>query len=123
MMKQKTLDIIDIIKGHTKYLDYYNNTDVIQAIKCYMKDEYDYEDRWLTDRFILNIMLSTMHDYLLYCDEPNLFIQELNNAKESGGNLSLQIATALSSVQVFDDDGNYINGFDSRLFNLEGGIK
>lgn len=123
MMKQKTLDIIDIIKGHTKYLDYYNNTDVIQAIKCYMKDEYDYEDRWLTDRFILNIMLSTMHDYLLYCDEPNLFIQELDNAKESGGNLSLQIATALSSVQVFDDDGNYINGFDSRLFSLEGGIK
>lgn len=122
MMKQRTLDIIDIIKGHTKYLNYYNTTDVIQAIKRYMMDEYDYEDEWLTDRFMLNIMLSAMRDYLFYCDEPNLFIQELNNAKASEENLLLQIANAFSSVRVFDDSGDYVNGFDDRLHRLEGGV-
>jgi hypothetical protein len=34
-------------------------------------------------------------------------------------NLPLRIAIALSLVEVRDDDGNYVNGFDDRLHKLD----
>jgi hypothetical protein len=120
MMEQRTLNIINIVKGNTKYLTYDGNTDMIEAIKQYMADECAYKAEWYTDRDMLNIMYDAMRDYLDYCDKPSFFMWQLKDVLlRDSENLPLRIAIALSLVQVRDDDGNYVNGFDDRLRRLD----
>lgn len=120
MMEQRTLNIINICKGNTKYYRIYDNTDVIEAIKQYMADECAYKAEWYTDRDMLDIMYDAMRDYLDYCDKPSFFMWELKEVlMRDAENLPLRIAIALSLVQVRDDNGNYVNGFDDRLHKLD----
>ena len=120
MMEQRTLNIINIVKGNTKYLSNDGNTDMIEAIKQYMADECAYKTEWYTDKDILDIMYDAMRDYLDHCDKPSFFMWELKEVlMRNTENLPLRIAIALSLQQVRDDNGNYINGFDDRLHRLD----
>ena len=120
MMKQRTLNIINIVKGNTKYLTYDDNTDMIEAIKQYMADECAYEAEWYTDKDMLSIIYDAMRDYLDHCDKPSFFMWELKEVLMiDAKNLPLRIAIALSLQQVRDDNGNYVNGFDDRLHKLD----
>lgn len=120
MMEQRTLNIINIVKGNTKYYRIYGNMDVIEAIKQYMADECAYKAEWYTDRDMLDIMYDAMRDYLDHCDKPSFFMWKLKEVlMKDLENLPLRIAIALSLVQVRDDNGNYINGFDDRLHKLD----
>lgn len=119
MMEQRTLNIINIVKGNTKYLTYDSNTDMIEAIKQYMADECAYKAEWYTEKDMLDIMYDAMRDYLDYCDKPSFFMWRLKDVlMRDSENLPLRIAIALSLVQVRDDNG-YINGFDDRLHKLD----
>ena len=119
MMDQRTLNIINIVKGNTKYYRIYDNTDVIEAIKQYMADECAYKAEWYTNRDMLDIMYDAMRDYLDHCDKPSFFMWELKEVlMKDSENLPLRIAIALSLVQVKDDNG-YINGFDDRIRKLD----
>lgn len=120
MMEQRTLNIINIVKGNTKYYRIYDNMDVIEAIKQYMADECAYKAEWYTDKDMLDIMYDAMRDYLDHCDKPSFFMWKLKEVLMGDSeNLPLRIAIALSLVQVKDDNGNYINGFDDRLHKLD----
>ena len=119
MMEQRTLNIINIVKGNTKYLGYDGNTDMIEAIKQYMADECAYKTEWYTEKDMLNILSDAMLDYLDHCDKPSFFMRRLANVMRGRmDNIALDIAVTLSLTQVQDVNG-YVNGFDDRLHKLD----
>lgn len=122
MMEQRTLNIINILKGNTKYLrsdKREGNTDMIKAIKQYMADECACKVEWYTDRDMLDILYDAMLDYLDHCDKPSFFVRTLSDVMRGQiDNIPLKIAITLSLVQV-QDVGGYVNGFDDRLHKLD----
>jgi hypothetical protein len=78
------------------------------------------EVEWLSDRDMLDIMYDAMRDYLDHCDKPSFFMWQLKDVlMRDSEDLPLRIGVALSLVQVKDDNGNYVNGFDDRLHKLD----
>lgn len=119
MMEQRTLNIINIVKGNTKYLTCDGNTDIMQAVKEYMADECGYKAEWYTDRDMFDILYNAMLDYLDHCDKPSLFMRRLGGVMRCRmDSIALDIAVTLSLVQVQDVNG-YVNGFDDRLHKLD----
>lgn len=119
MMEQRTLDIIHICKGNTKYSvgtkTYYD------AIRKYMAAECMFKPEWYSDYMIANIVYEAMKDYIDHCNKPSFFMFCLKDAMDRH---NCDIYHAICSVfnaytQVKDDDGNYINGFDDRLHRLD----
>jgi hypothetical protein len=118
-MKQRTLNIINIVKGNTKYLTYDGSTSMIEAIKQYMADECAYKVEWYTDKEMFDILYNAMLDYLDHCDKPSFFMRRLGDVMRGRmDSITLDIAVTLSLVQVQDVDG-YVNGFDDRLHKLD----
>ena len=115
-MDQRTLNIIYVCKGHTKYWD--RADDILDAVKNYMADECMYKAEWYTDKQMLDIMWAAMQDYIDHCDKPSFFLWQLKDVHLQEENLPLRIAIALSLVQVRDANG-YVNGFDDRLHKLD----
>ena len=119
MMEQRTLNIINILKGNTKYLTYDGNTDMIEAIKQYMADECAYKAEWYTKKDMFDILYTAMLDYLDHCDKPSYFMRRLGDVMRGRmDNIVLDIAVTLSLTQVQDVNG-YVNGFDDRLHKLD----
>lgn len=119
MMKQRTLNIIYICKGHTKYWNgvktYYD------AIRNYMADECDYQAEWYTDSDISNILYEAIKDYFDYCDKPSFLMFCLKDVMDR---CNCDIYHAIPIVfsaytQIKDDNGNYVNGFDDRIHKLK----
>ena len=118
-MEQRTLNIINILKGNTKYYGVYDDVDVIEAIKQYMADECAYKAEWYTEKDMFDILYTAMLDYLDHCDKPSFFMRKLGDVlMRDSTDLPLRIAIALSLVQVQDVNG-YVNGFDNRLHKLD----
>ena len=119
MMEQRTLNIINILKGNTKYYGVYDDVDAIEAIKQYMADECAYKVEWYTEKDMFDILYTAMLDYLDHCDKPSFFMRKLGDVlMRDSTDLPLRIAIALSLVQVQDING-YVNGFDDRLHKLD----
>jgi hypothetical protein len=118
-MEQRTLNIINICKGNTKYYGVYDVIDMVEGIKRYMADECIYKSEWYTDRQMFDIMFEAMKDYIDHCDKPSFFLYQLRGVHLSKEDWVLRIAIALSLVQVKDSNGNYVNGFDDRLHKLD----
>ena len=118
MMEQRTLNIINICKGNTKYYGIYDDIDMLEGIKQYMADECAYRAEWYTDGDMLIIMYEAMLDYLDHCNKPSVFMRRLNDVHMRVENEAMKIAIALSLVQVRDDNG-YVNGFDDRIYALD----
>lgn len=119
MMEQRTLNIINIVKGNTKYLRGDNMIGMVEAVKQYMADECAYEAEWYTETDMFDILYDAMLDYLDHCDKPSVFMRTLGNVmKWRLDNVPQCIAIALSLTQV-RNKGKYINGFDDRLCKLD----
>lgn len=117
-MEQRTLNIINVCKGHSKYWE--GTEDTLQAVKNYMADECGCKVEWYTEKQITDIMYTAMKDYIDCCDKPSFFLYNLERVHVSDpSNLTERIAFAFSIVEVRDKEGNYINGFDERLNKLD----
>lgn len=119
MMEQRTLNIINICKGHTKY--WKGAKDCYGAIRNYMADECMYKPEWYTDREISNFIYEAMKDYLDHCDKPSFFMWCLKDVMDRWGcdiyHSIVKVFNAYTDVR--DDNGNYVNGFDDRLHKLD----
>ena len=119
MMEQRTLNIINILKGNTKYYGIYDDVDAIEAINQYMADECDYKAEWYTEKDMFDILYNAMLDYLDHCDKPSCFMRRLGDVMRGRlDSITRDIAIALTMVQVQDVNG-YVNGFDNRLHKLD----
>lgn len=76
-MTQRTLNIINICKGNTKYKHLFDNKPMLDAIKEYMAEECGCEIEWYTEKEMLNIMLDAMYDYLETCDNIRKFLSDV----------------------------------------------
>ena len=121
MMDQRTLNIINICKGNTKYYGIYDDIDILEGIKQYMAEECMYRAEWYTDTEIYEIMTDAMLDYLDHCNKPSYFMKKLTEILKwhKPNEVAMCIGIALSLVQVKDSNGNYVNGFDDRLHALD----
>jgi hypothetical protein len=121
MMEQRTLNIINILKGNTKYYSFlYDDMDALESIKQYMADECAYEVEWYTDKDMFDIVYEAMLDYLDHCDKPSFFMRRLGDVMRGRLDcITRDIAIALTTVSVKDRNGNYINGFDDRIHALD----
>lgn len=123
-MEQRTLNIINICKGNTKYT--YNNTKTyVEAIADYMSEECDCPISTYTPSNMFSIMMFAFKDYMRTCDNPSFVIFELQNLvgyDQSTDKLiitSEKIATVFSLQGVRNDSGGYVNGFDENLNLLD----
>ena len=120
MMDQRTLNIINICKGNTKYYRLYEDMDAIESIKQYMADECAYKVEWYTEKDMFDIIYDAMLDYLDHCDKPSYFMRQLGDVMRGRlDSITRDIAIALTLVQVKDNNGNYVNGFDDRIHALD----
>lgn len=120
MMEQRTLNIINICKGNTKYYRIFDDMDVIESIKQYMADECAYKVEWYTERDVFDILWSAMLDYLDHCDKPSCFMRRLGDVMRGRfDSITRDIAIALTTISVRDNNGNYVNGFDDRIHALD----
>jgi hypothetical protein len=122
MMEQRTLNIIHICKGNTKYWNgVRKDHDLYDAIRNYMAEECMYKAEWYTDGDISNILYEAMKDYLDHCDKPSFFMWCLKDVMDRlGYDIYYSIAIVFNAyTQVKDNNGNYINGFDARLRKLD----
>lgn len=119
MMDQRTLNIINILKGNTKYYRLYEDMDAIESIKQYMADECAYKVEWYTEKDMFDIIYDAMLDYLDHCDKPSYFMRQLGEVMRGRlDSITRDIAIALTLVQVRDNN-NYVNGFDDRIHALD----
>ena len=119
MMDQRTLNIINILKGNTKYYRLYEDMDAIESIKQYMADECAYKVEWYTEKDMFDIIYDAMLDYLDHCDKPSYFMRQLGDVMRGRlDSITRDIAIALTLVQVRDNN-NYVNGFDDRIHALD----
>ena len=119
MMDQRTLDIIHICKGNTKYNIPYES--VYRHIREYMADECMVRPDYYADGDIDYVLWEAMKDYLDHCDKPSFFMWCLKDAMDR---YNWEIYPAIAVVfgaytQVKDNNGNYVNGFDDRLHKLD----
>lgn len=119
MMEQRTLNIINVVKGNTKYSrgvkTYYD------FIRNYMADECMFKPEWYSDEMIANIVYKAMEDYIDHCNKPSFFMSCLKDMMDRH---NCDIYHAICSVfnacvQVKDDNDNYVNGFDDRICALD----
>ena len=117
-MEQRTLDIIRICKGDTKYC---TKDSIYDGIRNYIVDECMINPSHCTDTDIDIVLWKAMTDYLDHCDKPSVFMWYLKTIMDIH---SLEIHCSIAVVfgsytQVKDKHGNYVNGFDDRLFRLD----
>ena len=120
MMEQRTLNIINILKGNTKYYGIYDDVDAIEAIKQYMADECAYKAEWYTEKDMFDILYTAMLEYLDHCDKPSFFMWCLKDVmRKHNWDMYHAIAVVFSAYTQVRDDNGYINGFDDRLHRLD----
>ena len=124
-MTQRTLNIINICKGNTKYKHLFDNKPILDAVKEYMAEECADDVESYTPKVVLNIMLEAMYDYLTTCNNTKRFINDVLYAASDDDDrdiykydLAYGIAIAFQCAMVTNHKG-YINGFDDRLHLLD----
>jgi hypothetical protein len=118
MMEQRTLDIIRICKGGTKYCP---NDLIYNGIRHYMAEECMVEPNYYTDEDVSLILWEAMSDYLDYCDKPSGFMWHLKDVmRRHDWDIYHALVVVFSAyTRIKDDNGNYVNGFDDRLHRLD----
>ena len=119
MMEQRTLNIINICKGNTKYNKLGGR--VYDAIRNYMADECEYKPEWYTEEEISYFLWEAFKDYIDHCDRPSFALWCLKDVIDRHDwDMYHAIAVVFSAyTQVLDDNGNYVNGFDDRIHALD----
>lgn len=119
MMEQRTLNIINICKGNTKYNK--EGGFVYDAIRNYIADECMFPPECFEDDDINDILWEAMEDYLDHCRKPSGFLEDIRTVMRiHDWDIYHAIAVVLGLyVRVKDNNGNYVNGFDDRLHRLD----
>ena len=116
-MEQRTLDIIRICKGGTKYSI---NDSIYKGIRNYMADECMVEPGRYTDADIDEVLWEAMKDYLDHCDKPSYFMWCWKDVMDKyDWEMYPAIAVVFGPYTKVRDNGNYVNGFDDRLHRLD----
>lgn len=117
MMEQRTLNVINICKGNTKYN---SSGHVYDAIRRYMADECMVSESYYTDDDISLVLWDAMKDYIDHCDKPSFFMWCLKDVMDKHNwDMYHAIAVVFSAyTQVKNSSGNYVNGFDDRIYAL-----
>ena len=118
MMEQRTLNIINICKGNTKY----NKGGLVyDAIRDYMAEDNMVDACYYSHYDVSLELYNAMRDYLDHCDKPSFFMWCLQNVMHKHNwDMYHAIAVVFSVyTQVKDSNGNYVNGFDDRISALD----
>lgn len=113
-MTQRTFNIIKACKcGWESYKE-----TPLDRVKEYMSEECACPIEHYTDGIMDRIMFKAMCDYIDTCDKPSFFLKEINDIinKEKYSRAGL-IALAFYLIRVKNDEGQYINGFTSEMWN------
>ena len=113
-MDKRTLEIIAICKGNTRYD---SELCLVDAVKNYMSDRCMYEKRWYTYGQIENVLKEVFYDFIDVCDRPSYFLRQLEELKWISPNLADRICMVLQETQVVEGH-LYINGFDANYKNI-----
>lgn len=117
MMDQRTLDVIRICKGGTKYCP---GDTIYNGIRHYMAEQCDIDPDYYTDADIGGILWDAMSDYLDHCDKPSSFIWCLKDVmRRHDWDIYHAIPIVFGVYTKVRKNGNYINGFDDRLNRLD----
>ena len=117
MMEQRTLDIIHICKGNTKYG---RNNEVYNGIRQYLADECMMYPDYYTDMDVSLTLWGAMSDYLDYCNKPSFFMWCLKDVMcRNKCDIYHAIPIVFGAYTQVRDDNGYINGFDHRLHRLD----
>ena len=113
-MEKRTLEIIAVCKGDTRYD---SEVGLVDAVKNYMSDTCMCDKALYTDSQMENILRTAFYDFIDVCDRPSFFLKQLEEFKWFVPNLTDRICALFKSVQVLEDDG-YINGFNADYENI-----
>ncbi len=118
MMEQRTLNIINICKGNTKYNE---PGRVYNAISDYLADECMMAPNYYSEDEISLELWEALKDYIDHCDKPSFVLWCLKDVMDRHNwDMYHAIAVVFSAyTQVKDNNGNYVNGFDDRIHALD----
>lgn len=118
MMDQRTLNIINICKGNTKYN---KNGRVYNAISDYLAEECMMAPNYYSEDEVSLELWDAFKDYIDHCDKPSFVLWCLKEVMDRHNwDMYHAIAVVFSAyTQVLDDNGNYVNGFDDRIHALD----
>ena len=103
MMDQRTLNIINICKGNTKYWGgrYYD------SIRNYMAAECAYRPEWYTEADISHFLWEALKDYIDHCDKPSFVLWGLEEImRRDNCDVYHAIPWVFLEAQVRDSDLN-----------------
>ena len=118
-MDERTLTIIDICKGNTKY----NKAGLILGpIKYYLADDCGGKVTDYTDEDAISAVIDAAKDYIDACGRPSLFFGDIRSYLGRGLPIDICIIYAFKNVQVKkynsrDNSFEYVNGF-SRKYDI-----
>ncbi|MBQ7673572.1 MAG: hypothetical protein IJT36_03485 [Alphaproteobacteria bacterium] len=108
-MKKRTMEIIAVCKGGTRYDSGKNLTD---KVKSYMSETCRCDKNYYTDSVLSKIMTEAMYDFIDTCDVPSSFLRKVNGLKWLTENLAERICMAFQTVEI-RSGWTYINGFNA----------
>lgn len=118
-MDNRTMEIIAVCKGGTKYDSDASLTDVV---KNYMSDIFACDKDYYTDNEMTKIMTEAMYDYIDTCDVPSSFLRKLSELKWITDDLVERICIAFRAVQICSGRV-YINGFSDDYVGVVEGLR
>ena len=116
-MNDRTLSIIAVCKGNTKY-ESKLSLDLIDSVKNYLSDFSGCDKKILTPKLVEEVILAAFYDFIDVCDKPSYFLRQLDNLKNVNFDLSTRICMLFRATQVVEE-GHYINGFNERFDKIQ----
>lgn len=109
-MKKRTLEIIAVCKGHTKYD---SELGLVDAVKNYMSATCRCDKKWYTHERMGVILREAFYDFIDVCDKPSCFLRRLEELKWINPHIANRICMVFQNIQVLKGD-MYINGFSTE---------
>ena len=113
-MEDRTLEIIAVCKGRTKYD---SELGLVDAVKNYMSDTCACKKEWYTDSKMEEILKEAFYDFIDTCDRPSYFLKRLEEVKWISLKLTDRICMVFQMIQIcraIENGYQHINGFDEN---------
>ena len=115
-MEEKTVKIIAVCKGGTKYD---SPEGLVDSVKNYLSDECGVNKIWVSEEELENTLKEAMFDYIRTADRPDKFLRLLYSIKSPS--LNYQICTAFLLQQIYDGN-QIINGFPENYEDIHSSL-
>lgn len=124
-MDERTLTVIAICKGNTKYDD---ERSFLGPIKNFLVEDCGGKKEDYTDEDAISVLKTAAMDYMNACDRPGYFFEEILRYSASVLPMHVCIIYAFKNVQVrkhkpHNNSYEYINGFSHKYFEIKEEIK